>query len=418
MKLTDHEQAMLAGAEGPARKYAMEQIVKVGRFFDAVDTVAISQVHIMADPEALGEAGVAFLETLATLPKAERRVRVPTVTDPRGVDFAAYKRLGQTEAMANLERRATAAFESLGIMMTNTCINYQSVIPPVKGEHIAFGDTGSSIYANSVLGARTNFEGGPSALAAALTGRTPRYGFHLDDKRRGTTLFEVTDRPRDLAEWGALGGIVGRAMRSYWEVPVLTGLDAPITSDEIKQFGAALASFGSTPLFHMIGVTPEAPSLASVFDVPMPAVRKIGRPDIAALMDSYRPKDDKLDVVVFAAPQLSLFEMETLAGLLDGKRLSPKVALLAATSPDIKSAADRMGLTARIEGSGATVLSGVCFYQMYAREIGQANGWTRLMSNSAKIVNILGGYGYEPILDSMEACVASAVAGRIVGAAA
>ena len=288
---------------------------------------------------------------------------------------------------------------------------------PVLGEHIAFGDTGSSIYANSVLGARTNFEGGPSALAAALTGRTPRYGFHLDERRRGTTHFEVTERPRDLAEWGALGGIVGRAMSSYWEVPVLSGLSAPITSDEMKQFGAALASFGSTPLFHMVGVTPEAGSFDAVFDGPVPQARSLGRADIAKLMASYRPKDDRLDVVVFAAPQLSLFEMETLATLLDGKRIDPKVALLAATSPDIKAAADRMGITRRIEETGATVLSGVCFYQMYAREIGQANGWTRLMSNSAKIVNILGGYGYEPILDSMEACVASAVAGRIVGAA-
>ncbi|MDX2158621.1 MAG: aconitase X catalytic domain-containing protein [Hyphomicrobiaceae bacterium] len=415
MNLTDHEQAMLAGAEGPARQYAMEQIVSVGRFFDAKDTVAISQVHIMADPEALGPSGLAFLEQLAALPKAQRRVRVPTVTDPRGVDFAAYKRLGQTEAMADLERRATAAFEALGVMMTNTCINYQSVIPPVKGEHIAFGDTGSSIYANSVLGARTNFEGGPSALAAALTGRTPRYGFHLDERRRGTTHFEVTARPHDLAEWGALGAIVGRAMTSYWEVPVLSGLAPPVTSDEIKQFGAALASFGSTPLFHMPGVTPEAPDLQSAFDGPVPAARRIGDADVAALMASYRPKDDKLDVVVFAAPQLSLFEMRELAGLLDGKRLSPKVAMLAATSPDIKAAADRMGLTATIEASGAVVLSGVCFYQMYAREIGQANGWTRLMSNSAKIVNILGGYGYEPVLASMEACVESAVAGRITG---
>ncbi len=418
MKLDAHETGMLAGAEGPARQFAMEQIVKVGRFFDAEDTVTISQVHVMADPEALGESGVAFLERLAAMPRPQRRVRVPTITDPRGVDFAAYKRLGQTEAMANLERRATAAFEALDVMMTNTCINYQSVIPPVMGEHIAFGDTGSSIYANSVLGARTNFEGGPSALAAALTGRTPRYGFHLDARRRGSTHFEVTPRPRDLAQWGALGGIIGRTMQSYWDVPVISGLSAPITSDEMKQFGAALASFGSTPLFHMVGVTPEAPSLGSVFDGPVPGARKIGQADIDQLMASYRPKDDRLDVVVFAAPQLSLFEMQTLAGLLEGKRLNPKVALLAATSPDIKAAADRMGLTAKIEGSGATVLSGVCFYQMYAREIGQANGWTRLMSNSAKIVNILGGYGYEPILDSMEACVASAVAGRIVGVTA
>lgn len=418
MKLTDHQEAMLAGAEGQARQQAMRQIVSVGRFFDAVDCVPISQVHLMADPEALGPSGVDWLEALARLPAADRRVRVPTVTDPRGVDFAAYKRLGQTEHMADLERRATRAFESMGVMMTNTCINYQSIIPPVKGEHIAFGDTGSSIYANSVLGARTNFEGGPSALAAALTGFTPRYGFHLDRHRRGTTHFEVKDRPRDLAEWGALGGIIGRAMKSYWEVPVISGLAPPVTSDEIKQFGAALASFGSTPLFHMVGVTPEAPTIADVFDGAVPAANVLGSADIARLMASYRPKDDKLDVVVFAAPQLSLFEMQTLAGHLDGRRVSDKVALLAATSPEIKAAADRMGFTKRIEAAGGVVLEGVCFYQMYARDVGRANGWTRLMSNSAKIVNILGGYGYEPVLASMEACVESAVAGRIVGSVA
>jgi predicted aconitase len=417
MKLDDHQKAMLAGAEGPARQYAMEQILKVGRFFDAEDCVPISQVHLMADPEALGPSGVDFLEGLARLPLAERRVRVPAITDPRGVDFNAYKRLGQTDAMADLERRATAAFEALGFMMTNTCINYQSVIPPVLGEHIAFGDTGSSIYANSVLGARTNFEGGPSALAAALTGCTPRYGYHLDRHRRGQTHFEVTSRPRDLAEWGALGGLVGRAMRSYWEVPVLSGISGPVTSDEIKQFGAALGSFGSTPFFHMIGITPEAPDLKAVFDGPVPAATTLGRAEIDRLMASYRPKDDKLDVVVFAAPQLSLFEMQTLAGHLDGRHIHKDVALLVTTSPDIKAAADRMGFTASIEGAGGMVLSGVCFYQMYARDIGEANGWKRLMSNSAKLVNILGGYGYEPILDSMSACIESAVAGRIVGAA-
>ncbi len=413
MKLSEHEQAMLAGAEGPARQFAMRQIAEVGRFFDAADTVPVSQVHIMADPEALGPSGVTFLESLAAM-TPRPRVAVPTVTDPRGVDFATYKRLGQTEAMADLERRATAAFEALGVLMTNTCINYQTVMPPVLGEHLAFGDTGSSIYANSVLGARTNFEGGPLALAAALTGLTPRYGFHLDRCRRGTTHFEIGTRPRDLAGWGALGAIIGRTMQSYWQVPVLSGLTPPITSDELKQFGAALASFGSTPLFHMVGVTPEAPSLEAVFDGPVPAATKLGERDIEALMASYKPADDRLDVVVFAAPQLSLFEMRELAGLLDGRQISPRIPLLAATSPDIKAAADRMGLTAAIEAAGATVLSGVCFYQMYAREIGQANGWTRLMSNSAKLVNILGGYGYEPVLDSMEACVESAVRGRIV----
>ncbi len=415
MKLDDHEKAMLAGEEGPARRYAMEQIVRVGDFFGAERCVDVSQVHLMADPESLGEAGVAFLEGLAELPRDERRVRVPTVTDPRGVDFEAYKRLKQTDAMAGLERRAIAAFESFGVMMTDTCINYQTILPPVMGEHLAFGDTGSSIYANSVLGARTNFEGGPSALAAALAGRTAAYGLHLDEHRRGTSLFHVTARPEGLTEWGALGAIVGKAMSSYWDVPVVTGIEGAPTSDEIKQFGAALASFGSTPLFHMVGITPEAPDLKAVFDGDPPKPATMGAGDVADLIRSYTPADDTLHVVAFAGPQLSLVEMQMLAGLLEGRTLNKDVALLATTSPEIKSACDRMGLTAAIEGAGGVVLSGVCFYQMYAREIGEANGWKRLMSNSAKLVNILGGYGYEPVLGSMEQCVESAVQGRIVG---
>ncbi|MDA7949421.1 MAG: aconitase X catalytic domain-containing protein [Hyphomicrobiaceae bacterium] len=417
MKLTEYEKAMLAGEEGPARRYAMEQIIRVGDFFGADACVEISQVHLMADPESLGEAGVEFLEGLAALPHDQRRVRVPTVTDPRGVDFEAYKRLKQTDTMAELERRAIAAFESFGVMMTDTCINYQTILPPVMGEHLAFGDTGSSIYANSVLGARTNFEGGPSALAAALTGRTAAYGFHLDARRRGTSLFETKVRPKGLTEWGALGAIVGKAMNSYWEVPVIAGIEGAPTSDEIKQFGAALASFGSTPLFHMTGITPEAPDLNAVFDNTLPPPTVINAGDIANLIRSYAPEDDTLHVVAFAGPQLSLVEMQMLSGLLEGRTLHKDVALLAATSPEIKSACDRMGLTATIEGAGGVVLSGVCFYQMYAREIGEANGWKRLMSNSAKLVNILGGYGYEPVLATMEQCIESAVQGRIVGAA-
>jgi predicted aconitase len=121
----------------------------------------VSQAHIMADTESLGEAGVSFLEGLASAPGPKRRVRVPAVTDPRGVDFAVYRRLGQTAAMAALERRTIAALSAFGVLMTDTCINYQTVMAPHRGEHVAWGDTGSVIYANSLLGARSNFEGGP-----------------------------------------------------------------------------------------------------------------------------------------------------------------------------------------------------------------------------------------------------------------
>ncbi len=415
VELNDLEQAMLAGEEGEPRRLAMEHLVKVAGFFDAEDLVEVSQVHVMADSEALGEAGVAFLEGLAAAPERERRVMVPTITDPRGADFKAYERIRQDETVVALERRAVRALEALGVLMTDTCINYQTVMPPVMGEHLAFGDTGSVIYANSVLGARSNFEGGPSALAAALTGRAPRYGLHLDACRRGTRLFRLEVRPEDLNDWGAAGALVGRAMGSYWEVPVIEGVEGAPNSDQLKHFGAALASFGSTPLFQMVGVSPEAPDLSAVFDRPPPPAAAIARDDIEALHAAFSAPDDRLDVVVFAAPQLSLMELQALAGLLDGRRVDPETTLIAATSPELKAAADRMGLSTRIEASGAVLLEGVCFYQMHARELGRANGWQRLMSNSAKLVNIIGGYGYEPVLASMERCVESAVAGRVLG---
>lgn len=414
MKLNDEEQAMLAGEFGPARKWALEHQVQVGQFFDAPDMVPVTQAHIMGDTESLGEAGVAFLENMALAPREQRQVRIPTITDPRGVDFASYKKLRQTDAMAGLEQRAIDAFRALGVLMTDTCINYQIILPPTGREHLAMGDTGVVIYSNSVLGARSNYEGGPSALSAGLTGRTPRYGYHLDAGRRGTCRVVVTERPKDLAEWGALGGIVGRHAGSYWSVPVIEGIDEPPGSDALKHFGAAMASFGSVALFHIEGVTPECAVAAELFDGTLPEPLRVDRAAYDRLFASYAPDSDKVDVVVFSAPQLSLFELQQVAGLLDGRQVSPGTSLLVATAPELKSAADRMGLTARIEGSGALLLSGVCFYQSYAREMAEANGWRNLLTNSAKLVNIIGGYGYKPTLATMERCVDSAVAGRFV----
>jgi predicted aconitase len=415
MKRDEETQAMLAGAFGPVRQWAAKHQVAVGEFFDAEDLVAVGQAHIMADTEATGESGVAFLETLAAAAPKERRVCIPTITDPRGLDFNAYKRLKQTEAMAGLEARLIAAFEALGVLMTNTCINYQTILPPVQGEHLAFGDTGVVIYSNAVFGAHSNFEGGPSALAAALTGRTPRYGYHLARHRRGTLHFEVKHQPRDLSDWGALGGIIGRRTDNYWRVPVISGLEKSPNSDELKHFGAAAASFGSLAMFHMPGITPEAPHLSDAFHgEPVPAATPVTQADFDAFFDGYAGQGDKLDVVVFSAPQLSLLEMERVASLVEDRKIAPTTAMLVATSPEIKSASDRMGLTQRIESCGAIVLSGVCFYQSYAREMAEANGWTRLMTNSAKLVNIIGGYGYKPTLASMEHCIECAVAGKVL----
>jgi len=410
MRLTEEERAMLAAELGEVRRWAISHQIAVGEFFDAEDFVPVSQALIMADTESLGEAGVRFLEGLAAVPETKRRVRVPAITDPRGLDFAVYRRLRQTDGMAILERRTITALRAFGVLMTDTCINYQTIMAPVRGDHLAYGDTGAVIYSNSVLGARSNFEGGPSALSAALTGRTPRYGYHLDACRRGTRRFRLTAAPADFSEWGAVGGIIGEACGSYWEVPVIEGVETVPGSDALKHFGTALASFGSVALFHMPGVTAEEAAVAG----PAPDTVAVGRADIDGFLARFAAPDDRLDVVVFAAPQLSLFEMEAAAQALDGRRVHPDTTVIVATSPEIKHAADRMGITARIETSGAVVAQGICFYQSHAREMAEANGWTRLMTNSAKLVNIIGGYGYRPTLASLERCVASAVAGRVL----
>ena len=408
MNLSSEEEAMLEGEAGTVAKIAIEHQIKVGDFFGAHDFVSVTQAHIMADTESLGQAGVMWLEKLADA--GDGRVRIPTITDPRGTDFENADILGHADWMLELERRAITALQRLGVTMTDTCINYQTVQAATRGEHVAFGDTGVVIYSNSVCGARSNFEGGPSALAAGLTGRVPRYGYHLDAIRQASIRLRLHWTPRELSEWGALGGVVGRIAGNYWQVPVIEGLDRFPGSDELKHFGAAMASFGSTPLFHLVGITPEAYSLAAVGGDKLTVAHHIGEAEVRALSQSYGV-DTAVDVVVFSAPQLSLFELRDLATLSLGRHF--KRPLLAVTSPQVKPDCDRMGYTATIEAAGGNVLSGNCFYQSYAREMSEAKGWKRLATNSAKLVNILGGYGYLPMLASMRACVDAAESGEL-----
>ena len=264
----------------------------------------------MADTDPWARPGCAFLEGLAAAPEQERRVRVPTITDPRGIDFAVYRRLGQSEWMAALERRAIAALRAFGVLMTDTCINYQTIMAPVRGDHLAYGDTGVVIYSNSVLGARSNFEGGPSALAAALTGRTPRYGYHLDECRRGTRRFRLTAAPRDLSEWGAhrrhrrrglrlvLAGAGGRGHRRD---PRLRCLEAFRHGLGELRLGRVVPNAGD----HRRGGRLRRPAARGG--------RRSAMPRSTPSSPAMPAPGDKLDVVVFGAPQLSLFEMAALA---------------------------------------------------------------------------------------------------------
>ena len=236
----------------------------------------------------------------------------------------------------------------------------------------------------------------PCRFGCSFDRCVPRYGYHLDEHRSSTHHFEVRFAPRTLSDWGALGAVIGRKSGSYWATPYISGLHTSPTSDELKHFGAALASYGSVPLFHIEGITPEASTHRPNSSCDQDAI-SITYEDIRT-MYAMNQKGQKIDVVVFAAPQLSLFEIQDIVTILDGRKVNESTKLFVATSPEIKFACDRFGITEKLKASEVMLLSGVCFYQMYARELRLSNSWTTLLSNSAKLVNIILGYGYEPFL--------------------
>lgn len=411
MRLTAEERGILAGERGEAPRRALAYLVEVGRFFGAEQMVPVASVHLMGDTESLGEAGIRHLEEWAAL---GAKAVVPAITDPRSCSFAIYRQVGQDDAVAERERRAVRAFEAIGLVTADTCVPYQTDFQTRFGEHLAWGDTGSVIYANSVIGARSNYEGGPSALAAALTGRVPAYGFHLDAQRRATAVIEVRDQPRELADWGALGCLIGRQVNDYWQVPAFVGLDGVPGSDALKHLGASLASYGSLAMFHVEGVTPEARTLREATGGRRLRRIIVRKGDLARTYAGFVPERPRADLVVFSAPQLSAAEVREIAQALAGKRVHFETRLYVTTNYQVKALADKLGYTLTIQDAGGLVIPGVCFYIMTPRELAQKFGYRTLVTNSAKLANIIPGYGYNPVLRPFARCIEAALTGRVV----
>jgi hypothetical protein len=411
MKLTAEERKMLKGEFGQAAKEALALQLEVGKFFGARRFVPVSNVHMMGDIEVMGDSGKAFLERMAQL--GARCVR-NTTTNARCFDFDHVDKLGQTRSEAEKERQLIGCLRQMDVATTDTCINYQTLYQPHKGEHVAWGDTGTVIYANSVFGARSNFEAGPVALAAALTGRVPEYGFHLDQHRKGTFQVNLKGDLQDLADWGAVGKIVGSSHQDYFAVPVFNGVKQRPGADQLKHLGAALASYGSMGMFHMVGVTPEAPTLKAAFAGNRPKeLVTITNRNIERIYAGYSACGNPLNLVVFSGPQQSLFEMKTLASLLDGRKVKPGSHLFVTTSNGVKSAARKLGYLETIEAAGGIVLEGVCFYILQnIAEIRARNGWSNLVTNSAKLANIIRAHKFNTILRRTSSCVEIACTGE------
>ena len=407
MELTAEEREILAGKLGEATRRALEYQVEVGRFWQAKRMVPVTNVHLMGDIEVMGDGGLEFLREEVRL---GARCRVDATTNARCIDFAHCDRLGQDPAEVAKEREIIQCMRRMEVVTTDTCINYQTVYQPHLGEHVAWGDTGTVIYANSVFGARSNFEAGPAALAAALTGRTPEYGFHLDEHRRGSFAVRLDASLDDLADWGAVGKLVGEAHQNYFAVPVFHGYRRTPTADELKHLGAALASYGSMAMFHFAGVTPEAPPDISLLREETVVAEK----DIESVYSGYDLGDGDARLVVFSGPQQSLLEMRRLAQLFRGRKLKAGSSCFVTTNGAVLAQARALGYAKMLEDAGATILEGVCFYILQNLSLlRRAHRWTNMVSNSAKIVNIIGAHRFNTILRRTADCVEIACSGEL-----
>ena len=403
MELTPEEQSILDGGRGDAARRALEYQIEVGKFWGAKRFVQVTNVHMMGDIEVMGDAGLAWLKEEAG---SGARCAVGTTTNARCMDFAHCERMGQDAGEAVKEKELIATLRRMDVVTTDTCINYQTVYQPHLGEHVAWGDTGTVIYANSVFGARSNFEAGPAALAAALTGRTPAYGFHLDEHRKGTFAVQLKAKLDDLSDWGAVGKLVGESHQNYYAVPVFHGYHRTPGADELKHLGAALASYGSMGMFHFVGVTPEAPSV-------LPDEKMVvSDADLDTVYRNYKLGDGDARLVVFSGPQQSLFEMKNLSSLFSNRKIKEGTTCIVTTNSAILQQSRDLGYAKTLEDAGVTILEGVCFYILQnLSPMREKNRWTNMVSNSAKIVNIIGAHRFNTILRRTADCVEIACSG-------
>ena len=412
MQLDAEEQAMLRGEKGRAVQEALQFQIEVGNFFEAKRFVRINNAHVMGDIEVMGDGGLGLLRDMSG---QKAQCAVPTSSNAQCMHFHPEPRLRQDAQEISKEREILSLYDGMGIAATDTCIPYQTVYQPKLGEHVAWGDTGTVIYANSVLGARTNFEAGKASFAAAITGRTPAYGFHLDEKRRGTLLVELKAGMNDVADWGALGKIVGHPHQDYFAVPVFNGFGRMPLSDELKHLGASLASYGSMAMFHLVGVTPEASTCEAAFGGNQPThTMTVTDADIQAVYDAYRYIEGGSNIVVFSGPQLSLFEMQDMAARFKSRKVAPSMTAVITTNHMIYSDAKRLGYVAVLEDAGVILLQGVCFYILQRlTQIREENGWTNLVSNSGKLVNTITAHRFNTVLRRTQACVDIACTGEL-----
>jgi phosphomecalonate degydratase large subunit len=353
MKLTAEEQGMLDGLQGRSTQKAMQILAALGTIYGAERMVPVTSVQIAGvSYDNLGEAGLRFLADMAA---GGGKARLLTTLNPAGMDIENWQSLGIAADFAEKQVQVIEAFARMGVITSCTCTPYLAGNTPQPGEHIAWAESSAVCYANSVLGARTNREGGPSALAAALTGRTPEYGYHLDEDRLPGLTFEVQARLEQTLDFGALGRAIGKRLEASGKKPVayIRGISAA-SMENLKSFCASLATYGGAALFHMDGITPEAGRFSPPIETFV-----ITQADLDEAIQSMNDAvSGEVDFVSLGCPHLSIGEIARIASLVEGRRVVKEFWIT--TARPTKTLADQLGYTSIIEASGAKFATDTC----------------------------------------------------------
>ena len=344
MELTSEEKNMLEGKQGNAVKKSMDILVALGEIFGAKRLIDISSVQVAGvSYHNLGDAGLDYLADLAK----DGKVKVLTTLNPAGMDMENWKNLGISEDFAKKQERVIEAFKKMGIITTCTCTPYFIGNVPHYGDHIAWSESSAVAYANSVLGLKTNREGGPSALASALTGKTPEFGMHLDENRQAQVMVNVSAKIETVTDFGALGYAIGKKIGK--KIPLIKGIEKA-GIEELKSFSASIATYGGTALYHIEGITPNK-------TVGPTEMVEITQEDIQNAKTGLNDADE-IDLIGIGCPHLSLKEVADVAALLEGKHVKKEVWICVARP--IKRIADQMDYTKIIEDSGAKFACDTC----------------------------------------------------------
>jgi hypothetical protein len=407
MRLTETDRALLAGDGGEATEMAMELVVTVGEAMGATSLIEITGAHV----DSCLYHGLVSLDFAQRMAASGGEVAVPTTLNVASLDLLHPDMVGSDPETATRAKALMDAYVEMGCQPTWTCAPYQLHERPRLGEQVAWGESNAIVFANSVLGARTNRYGDFLDICCALVGRAPAVGLHTDEGRRATVRVDVAVPDRWLDDdlfYVALGQFLGQSVGT--DVSVITGLDDRADEDRLKSLGATAASSGAVGMFHVAGVTPEAETVEKACQGQAPT--RIVTADEVALgraIADLSSTTTRLGAVSVGTPHASLREIGRLAALVSGRHA--RVPFYVNTGRDVLADAEKAGHLGPIEAFGARIVTDTCTYITPIMDAPDG----AVMTNSGKWAYYApGNLGVEVVLAGLADCVESAAIGRVV----